>query len=198
MTKIHLNPADVPARLRGDYSGKTFAARVCTSVIIPGNAGLWDGGSRDYYYGLNLETGESKPLASQFQSPFTRDWQESKIDLLSGYAIVRHSHFCGKDMGLEFHIHPDNAAALLPKAQGELTPFEKLVLTATRSLKASYGGQDRYQMAQGEYNCRKCLPVDTPFPSRAQWDETKALLTTKGLLTKAGAITPAGRNAVPH
>lgn len=199
MTKVYLDPSQVPARLRGTYSGKKFAAHVCTSVSIPATAGLWDGGSREYFYGLNLETGETREMAGQSASPFSRDYSrgDTKVDLLPGYAIVRHSHFCGKDMGLEFFIHPDNATALLPASQSALTPFEKYVLTATRSLKSSYAGRDRYEMAQGEYSCTKVLNGE-PVPSRAQWDETKAALIAKGLLNRAGAITPAGRNAVPH
>lgn len=199
MPKIYLEPSQVPVALRGTYPGKKFAATVTPRVTIPADAGLWSGGTRESFSLIDLATGQTYPNRIESLSPFNGVRRELTIDLDPGMAIVRHSVFCGKDMGLEFFIHPDNAPALLPAPQGELSPVERLVLTATRSLKSSYGGKDRYQMAQTEYSCQRILSeAGQPFPSRAQWDETKAQLIAKGLLNKAGAITPAGRNAVPH
>lgn len=199
MTKIYLEPSQVPAALRGAYNGKRFAATITPRVTIPADAGLWSGGTRESYSLISLETGQAYPNRMEGLSPFGNQRKEITIDLDPGMAIVRHSVFCGKDMGLEFFIHPDNAPAFLPSPESALTPFERYVLTATRSLKSSYGGRDRYQMAQTEYSCQRILSdAGEQFPSRAQWNETKAVLIAKGLLTKAGAITPAGRNAVPH
>jgi hypothetical protein len=93
-------------------------------------------------------------------------------------------------MGLTFHVHPADAAALLPAPAADLSAHEKLVLEATASLKSSYGGRDRYQMATDDLRYAR-----KPYPSRAEWDAAKAELIGRGYLNKAGVITVAGRNA---
>lgn len=192
MSTIYLEPNQVPAQLRGKYTGTKFQVEVCETMTIPMDAGLWSGGSRDSYYGIDLATGESAALPWGQSAPWSGERKEATVTLQPGKVVVCHSMFCGKDMGLRFFLHPSNAAALLPAPSAELTSHEKIVLSATRSYKSSYGGKDRYQMAQDEtrYSDRAAS-----FPSRDQWDAAKASLITKGLLNKAGAITVAGRNA---
>jgi hypothetical protein len=192
---IYLEPNMVPAQLRGSYSGKTFKAKVCETVTIPASAGLWEGGSRDTYKAIDFETG-NEVLVSSDAAPWDRSRAENTVTLSPRFCVVEHTIFCGKDMGLTFYVHPESAAKLLPVPAADLSAYEKLVLIATRSLKSSYGGRDRYEMAQTEYDCKQALN-GTVFPSRTQWDETKQSLISKGLLNKAGAITTAGRNAVP-
>ena len=120
-----------------------------------------------------------------------------EVALVPGIAVVEHSMFCGKDMGLTFHVHPDNAAKLLPAPTAELTAHEKLVLQATCSFKSSYGGKDRYQMMADEVRYASSKHVQEPFPTREQWDAAKQSLIGRGMLNKAGAVTPCGRNARP-
>jgi hypothetical protein len=193
MNTIHLEPSQVPAHLRGEYSGKKFQARVCETVSIPADAGLWSGGSRNEFFAVDIVTGEGVPFPGQDSHPFDRGNEARSVALVPGIAVVEHSTSCGQDMGLRFYVHPSNAATLLPAPSAELTATERLVLIATRSFKASYGGRDRYDMARDEMAWRADAP---PFPSRGDWDSAKALLTSKGLLNKAGAITVAGRNAI--
>jgi hypothetical protein len=191
MNAIYLEPAMVPAALRGTYSGKKFKAVVVTSVTIPADAGLWSDGSRDRYHGVAIETGAAMAFPGQAASPWDHR-QDCTVTLEPGFAIVRHSVMCGADYGLTFYVHPDNAAKLLPAPAPELTDFERIVLEATRSLKSSYNGRDRYQMA-----CVDCLPYGAvPKMTRTEYSAAKETLRQKGLLNKAGAITPAGRNAV--
>ena len=194
MTTIHLEPNQVPPQLRGGYSGKIFKAVVCTEMTIPRDAGLWSGGSCDTFRAVNFETGEQIAIPGQTASPWDKSRNDNRIPLRPGFAIIEHSIFCGKDMGLRFYIHPDNATKMLPPAH-ELTKHEKLVLTATQSLKSSYGGRDRYQMMSGSYEAQKILGSEL-FPLRSEWEAAKQALIGKGLLNKAGAITVAGRNAV--
>jgi hypothetical protein len=189
---IHLEPSQVPTVLRGSYAGYKYKVLVCESVTIPVTAGLWDGGSRDSYQGVELATGKRYPLTMESEAPWgTR--REITVQLDNGKAVVEHSIFCGKDMGLTFYIHPSNAIGLIP-AKVELTPYQRLVLVATRSLKSSYAGRDRYENAQGEYNCTQVLKGDD-YPTRDQWREAQASLIAEGYLNKAGAITVKGRNA---
>jgi hypothetical protein len=189
---IHLEPSQVPATLRGTYAGYKYKVLVCESVTIPATAGLWDSGSRDSYQGVELATGKRYPLTMENEAPWgTRRDIEVKLD--NGKAIVEHSIFCGKDMGLTFYVHPSNAVALIP-AKIELTPYQQLVLVATRRFKSSHNGRDRYQMANGDYECGQLLS-DSDYPTRDQWREAQTSLIAAGYLNKAGAITVKGRNA---
>jgi hypothetical protein len=197
MQTIHLEPNQVPQALRRSYSGKKFKAKVCEQVTIPADAGLWSGGTRSTYRYVRLTDGETVPVPGQDAAPWDNR-KEHTVTLSPGYAVVEHSIFCGADMGLTFYVHPDNAAAMLPAPDTELTPLERFVLTATRSLKSSYGGRDRYQMACDDYDCLRALSPERAerAPSRATWDATKEMLIARGYLNKAGAITTKGRNAV--
>ena len=188
MQTIYLEANLVPSQLRNGYSGKKFKAVVCESMTIHADADLWSGGSRDRYQGIELATGRTSAPASFNLAPWDNARDETEITLRQGYGIVRHSIFCGKDMGLTFYVHPTDAVALLPAPSAELSAHEKIVLNATASYKSSYNGQDRYQMAM-PYGDK------SGYPTRAQWDDAKTLLISKGLLNKAGAITVAGRNA---
>src|SRR5215510_7328144 len=128
MNTIHLDPAMVPAGLRGAYTGKTFKARVCEQMTIPMTAGLWDGGSRDTYRMVRLEDGATIEPVNHNAAP-TSERHDVVVKLEPGIAVIEHTIFCGKDMGLTFYVHPDNAAKLLP-APVELTDHEKTVLEA--------------------------------------------------------------------
>jgi hypothetical protein len=196
---IYLEPSMVPDALRAGYSGKKFKVRVVSEVTIPSYAGNWDGGSRDAYRLVELESGRDVAASDNVSAPWDKR-SDRRIVLRPGFAVVEHSIFCGKDMGLTFYVHPDNAAKLLPAPAAELSPYEKTVLEATIGKKSSYGGQDRYDMAKSDcayssYWKAYGLSEGVPFPTRAQWQEAKDSLIAKGLLNKAGAVTTAGRNA---
>lgn len=188
---IYLEPKDVPTTLRRAYAGKKFAAEVCEEVRIPTDAGLWSGGSRDFYSAISLTTGQAIPLPGQDTAPWGNR-QTQMVKLAPDFAIVRHTIFCGKDLGLTFYLHPVNAASLLPKP-ADLTDDELKILSATRRFKASYAGRDRYEMAKEE---ARYSPNAQAFPTRKQWEEVKASLADHGFLTRAGAITTKGRNAI--
>jgi hypothetical protein len=194
MRTIHLEPSQVPAALRGAYDGRKFSAEITESVIIPSTAGLWDGGSREFYKLVQLSDGQVIEFPGQNAAPWDPR-NERRVQIKPGYAVVCHSIFCGKDMGLHYYIHPQNATALLP-AKADLTSLEKLILEATRSLKSSYMGRDRYQMKLEDYRYSADAKNGIAFPTRAEWEQAKADLYGKGYLNKAGAITVKGRNAI--
>ena len=205
MDTIYLENTQVPAHLRGNYSGRKFSAIVTDTITISSHDGLWDGGSRTTYSLVNIETGESVPASDNMSAPWDNTRQDRTVTLRPGFAAIRHSIFCGKDMGLTFYVHPDNAAKLLPAPAAELSPYECTVLEATCSKKSHYMGKDRYQMAKDdcvdwngqprEYGRRDYGIGDLPFPTREQWNAAKDSLISKGLLNKAGAVTVKGRNA---
>jgi hypothetical protein len=175
---IYLDAKMIPAHLRGSYNGNKFKAYVCTEMTIPSDAGLWSGGSRDTYSAINFSTGEIVPFPGQQSAPWDSSRADRKVTLEPGFAVVEHTIFSGKDLGLTFYLHPDNATKLLPPAT-DLGEHEAIV---------------RYEMKREDwsYSWRK----NPPFMSREQWEEAKASLISKGLLNKAGAITVNGRNAL--
>ena len=196
MSTIYLKPSDVPQNLRGAYTGKQFKAEISDTGFVPADAGTWGGGSRDTYRYIELATGRSVPISDASSAPWDASRRDNTFPLRPGFAVVMHSMFCGKDHGLTFTVHPNDATKMLPSGN-ELTEHEKTVLTATKSYKASYAGMDRYQMAQSEdYRFAK------PFPTRPEWQLAKESLITKKLLNKAGAITIDGRASIqsrqPH
>lgn len=193
MQTIHLEPKQVPPTLRGSYDGRKFKAQVVEAMTVPADAGLWSGGSRKHYSLVELNSGVKHTIPGQDLNPWQYGdgaRQERRIPLKPGFAVVCHTIYAGKDFGLTFYVHPDNAAALLPK-QVELSENQKTVLAATSHYKASYNGMDRYQLA-----LRGRSYSAPEFMSRDQWDEAKAELIAGGFLNKAGAITTKGRNAV--
>ncbi len=74
---------------------------------------FWDGGSKNTYKAVQLETGKTAELITG-SSPWNAVSEGKTIGLVPGVAIVKQSVFCGKDMCLMVYIHPDNAVSLLP------------------------------------------------------------------------------------
>lgn len=200
MREIHLDRNMIPAHLRRNYTGRQFAAIVTETTTIPALAGLWSGGTRDSYVIVRLADGAELPApVHQGLHPDDKARRDTPIKLEPGIAVVRHTIFCGKDHGLTFYVHPADAAQLLPAPSAELTPHESIVLKATTTYKASYGGLSRYQLAKRDatgYANHVKVPDGATFPTPQEWETAKASLIAKGLLNKAGAITTAGRNAV--
>jgi hypothetical protein len=163
-------------------------------MSMPIDAGLWSGGSRETYEIIRLSDGAAISDPAHKTGPFVDTGRRERIiQLEPGVCVRQRTIFCGKDHGLTFYLHPENAAALLPPA-ADLSDDEKIVLTSTRNYKSSYGGLDRYDMASNNARCRpKPRP---PFMSRDDWNDTKAALIDRGLLNKVGAITTKGRNAI--
>jgi hypothetical protein len=195
---IFLEPNQVPAAIRGAYAGKKYRAVIADSVFIPSHAGLWDSGSRTTFEAIHLETGERRPASDNMSAPWDSSRQDARVELKDGFAIVSHSVFCGKDMGLTIYVRPENAAAMLP-APVELAPVAKLILKYTKERKSSYMGRDRYDMAADDMryggSAIKALGVET-MPSRDEWNAAKNSLIAAGFLNKAGAITTKGKNAI--
>lgn len=193
-SEYHLTKDQVPAHLRGSYNGNKFRAIVTGQVHIPSHAGLWDGGSRTTYSVIDINTGKSLPASDNHSAPWDRDRKDLTVKVGQNIAVVSHSIFCGKDMGLTFYLSAEDVAPLLPdNSSDDLSPTMRLVLCAARSFKSSYNGMDRYDMAKGEFTYMQDAPV---FPSRDEWDNAKQALISLRYLNKAGAITPAGRNAI--
>lgn len=174
---IHLDANQVPAHLRGDYTGRAFSALVTASVNVPSTAGVWSGGSRDVYRLVKLDSGESLAMPDS-GDVWPNVAPEYKVDLVPGVVMVRDSHFAGK-RSLTFYVHPDNAAAMLPApSDAGLSEHESIVLALSAGIKSEF---------RREYAARAGLGA-------AAYDAARASLRDKGLLTAAFGLTTKGKN----
>jgi len=176
---IHLDPEQVPAQLARGYTGRKFKVRIAEAFTIPGHAGNWSGGSRQTYSIVRIADGSSLPGSDNSSAPWDESRKDRVIALEPGVAVVEHSIFNGKDMGLTFHINATDAAPMLPAPTLELGPKTSKVLNIIGGIKSAYR-PDEY---------RRCGLTDTDITS------AKMLLTDLKYINKAGAITTKGRNA---
>lgn len=112
-TSPKLRKSDIPAQLLSafpNYHGRTFRLQPTTRVSFYDlNA---SGGTWNRYVLVSLLAPENRAALPK-ESPWTPRVEGSTFDLPPGFVVVEHSHFCGKDMGLRFYVHPDNVAKLL-------------------------------------------------------------------------------------
>lgn len=177
---IHLEPSQVPAHLRGAYTGRKFKVQIAERVTVPADAGLWSGGSRDVYTFVRLSDGASVKAPGQDGAPW--DGRSARAyDLPEGIAAVRATVFQGRDLGLTFYVRPDAVAALIPSGEApDLSREAQIVLRLAGEYVASY----RRGAAEQQGIERK------------QYDRILDQLATAGLLKANGAITVQGRNVL--
>lgn len=172
------------AKVFPEYTGRKF--KLDNSGHPVDVRSYWDGGSRDNFAALNLET--NKVLAvPQNGTPFDGGpIAPNGVIVPPGFMIAEHTIFCGKDLGITFHVNAETSLKFLPTVPS-ITDDESNVLTATRSYKNTYGGETDIRFRE----CRRKTGI-----TRERWDTAKASLTTAGLLNKAGALTTPGKNAI--
>jgi len=184
---IHLDPTiEVKALAHQafpNYTGRKF--KLDNSGYKVNLTSHWDGGSRDQFVVLQLGSNATKAIP-QNGTMFDRV-NVNDVDVPVGFVIVEHSIFCGKDMGITFHVNPETAIAFLPEAT-TITDNERIVLDATARYKNSYGGETNVRFKETNRMGQKITQAD--------WDDASNTLKNHGLLNKAGAITTAGKNAI--
>ena len=162
------------------YSGRKFQVLPFSG---PKNIhSYWDGGSRDSYVFVNLNTGKTMEVPEN-GTFYTAAIGELK-ELPENVVLVEHSIFCGKDAGVTVFVNKNNLTKMLP-APTEVTNNELIVLVATRSLKSSYGGISNYRF----HEARQVTGINL-----SEWEAARNSCIIKGLLNKSGAITDNGRN----
>lgn len=167
-----------------DYSGRKFKVQAFAGPMRLDS--FWDGGSREYHVVLNLATLQTVPIQEN-GTPFANGGQIMRLsELPLNCAVVTHSIFCGKDMGITIAVGEANLSRMLP-APTELTWEEKVVLSSIRSLKSSYNGIANY---------RQTKAIEATGIDATAYDAAKLALIGKGMLNKSGAITDAGKNAI--
>lgn len=144
----------------------------------------WDGGSRTWFVFVNLAT---MAIYSIEQNGTMFDGKNFTLsELPFNVALVEHSHFCGKDMGIRIYFHPDNINRYLPPV-AVLTLNEQIVLASTRSFKSGYAGRKDNRFYEANHYTKITL---------GDWQAAIESCQAKGLLNKAKAITVNGRNAI--
>lgn len=183
MTKtIHIDKKDVPEmilRAFPGYRGRKFEIRVAEEVHMYGCA--WEGGSKNDYVAVDLDTGRSYHNTVEFGNMFVRAPGSATVPLPPNAAVVCHKIFCGKDLGLTIYLHPSRVAKLLPE-RPELTRDQEIVLAATCGLKSFA------RFYEANYHTGI---------TQERYDAAKSELIGLGYLSKRGAATTAGRNARP-
>lgn len=102
---------DLLAATFPEYPGRRITLVVENAPLTHYLRNYWDGGSRTYYRAVDLATGRvvdaawctSNPLRSEAHGGFT---------LPRGVALVEHTIFCGRDLGITISVRRDDAGTL--------------------------------------------------------------------------------------
>jgi len=103
--------AEVLARTFPSYRGRTF--RIVTRERITFSNMHWGGGSRNEYRALRLSDGALGPIPAG-SAPWASPTEGLAVDLPPGVVVAEHVTFCGKDLGIRFHVNPATVARMLP------------------------------------------------------------------------------------
>lgn len=160
------------------YRGNTFkVSEFAGPMRLDSN---WEGGSRNTFVILDLASMRQATIPEN-GTPFSNGGKIMQIsDLPLNCAVIEHTFFCGKDLGITIHARAENLTKLLPSGPAvELTRNQRIVLVATRSLK-SFARFDNAHSYTGI--------------TQSDYETAKTELIAKGLLKPNGAITDEGRN----
>lgn len=186
MSITYLEREQIPAHfLRGfNYNGRKFKVQASGKVTIHDT--IWGGGTRSTWHMLRLADGALAPLDQSKRDPKPGDpfgWipnvDGQSFDIPEGYAVVEHSIFCGKDMGLTFYVRPEALAPLLPPP-AEIDQRDRRILGTFAGLKS------------GEYRREALAKLSYTGADR---DRLVALGMLRVSSNGATAVTTAGRNA---
>jgi hypothetical protein len=109
-----------------DYKGRLVFIEPVESVTL--HDLNWSGGSRSQYRTCTLD-GQPVGSADRYNQmhPMNHQAESAKIPMLPDVLIVRHSIFCGKDVGIDIYVHPNSqlgamvAAVIAGRRPKELT-----------------------------------------------------------------------------
>lgn len=165
------------------YNGRKFKVEIANGPL--NMASYWDGGSRDYWAVVKLD--EMKVVEVPQQSAWDRPIDGiDRVKLPAGFVAVKHSRFCGHDMGLTFYVPAESSPMFITAPVEDVTEDQKIVLAYTRSRKSSYAGISDYRFHEAT---KKGI-------TRDRWNAAKSECIARGWLNKAGAITNDGRNVI--
>jgi hypothetical protein len=145
----------------------------------------WDSGSREYWAIINLANKKHK-VVPENGTPFSNGGKIYRMAVLpKNLAVIK-----WKKGGYEYaaiYLNKENMNQLIPQTTEEIPWAERVVLSATRGLKSSYGGVSNYRFVKAR---------EETGITQQEWEAAKASLIGKRFLNAAGAITTDGRNAI--
>ena len=166
-----------------DYNGRKFKVEIANTPL--NMASYWSGGSRDYWSVVKLD--EMKVVEVPQQSAFDRPIDGiERVKLPAGFVAVKHTIFCGKDLGLTFYVPAESSPMFITAPVEDVTEDQKIVLAYTCSRKSSYAGISDYRFHEAQ----------SKGITRESWNTAKSECIARGWLNKAGAITNDGRNVI--
>ena len=169
-----------------EYKGRTI--RVSTGdVFYPDQS--WSGGSRTIWKLVSRDGRVFDPGSTYSSGLFNPKEAFNPVKIPPQCFIVKHSIFCGRDMGITILVRPEEFdTGMLPLPE-ELSANEMIVLIATRSLKSSYAGISNYRYHEAH---------DQTGITLEDWNSAVQSCIDKGYLTKNKSITPKGKNQVQN
>ncbi len=171
------------------YNGRKF--EVTPAESFNPNVNNWDGGSRTYQVAVSRD---GKVMELPTKGNIFVGFAENSVPIPEGVIIVEHRIFCGKDLGINFLIRPDEMPESLKPKKEEFDSEEKTVLFYTRSRKSSYNGRNRHQMSQSD---RRWHP-NIPRMTAEDWQNTVERLIQRGMMKKNKSLTTKGKNAASN
>ena len=178
---VYVNRTDVEPIINATfpgYRGTKIRVKAAESVTLTDLN--WSGGGRSQYAGCDLAQGKGTGDASAGNAahPWHNPYEGAVVPLQPGLALVQHTVFAGKDLGLTIHVHPSMLPKFLTTGGEELTPEQTVVLRCIRCLISSFRREEAAR-----------LGIDARAYERIV-DDLKA----KGLLSKQGGLTVEGKN----
>ena len=91
------------------YRGRKVSVEFTEKVFLHDTN--WGGGTRNWYYFFNMENSKGKHLV--IPAPWNNQFEGEAVELPENIICIERSHFCGKDLGLTIHAHPNRRPAFL-------------------------------------------------------------------------------------
>lgn len=86
------------------YSGRKI--RVCITEAVVLHDLNWSGGTKNTYVAMRTDDLAVVDLGAMGDiHPAFNGWEGMRIPLRTGFCLIQHSHFCGKDCGLTIYVH---------------------------------------------------------------------------------------------
>jgi hypothetical protein len=121
--RVKVRKADIRDILEAsfpDYRGRKFFVEFTTTINIHNLN--WSGGSRNQYVAVNnepptvpgeprdrMEFWRNRAVQLSPEAPWTEVREGAKIELPVNAMVVKHTDYCGSDLGITIYAHPDNA-----------------------------------------------------------------------------------------
>ena len=84
-----------------DYNGRKFNIEFCDKITLYDTN--WAGGTKNTYKFISSD-GSTKEL--NIPAPWFNNIEGSTIQISEKFLVIRHSYFCGHDVGITIFAHP--------------------------------------------------------------------------------------------